>query len=296
MAHCIAVIGLGSMGSGMAQSCLRAGLTTHGFDTRPEAMDRFVAEGGAKGSLADAAPTLDAAAIVVLNAAQTQSVLDDLLPRMKPGAVVLACATVPPDFARDMAAKASGYGIHYLDAPISGGSIKAAAGQLSIMASGSEDAFAAARPALDAMSETVFRIGDTPGAGSAMKAVNQLLAGVHIATMAEAMTFGISQGITPETFMEVIPNCAGSSWMLENRGPHIVEGDYTPHSQINIWPKDLGIVLAIAEAAGFNAPITQTALARYQKAVEMGLGTTDDAAVARVYAGEAGLKLPGDET
>ena len=125
-----------------------------------------------------------------------------------------------------------------------------------------------------------------------MKAVNQLLAGVHIAAMAEALTFGMTQGVDPKTFTDVITKCAGNSWILENRAPHIVAGDYTPHSQVNIWPKDLGIVLEAAGAAGFDAPITKTALARYQQAVEMGLGREDDAAVAKVYAAEAGLTLP----
>ena len=289
----VAVIGLGSMGMGIAQSCLRGGLETHGFDTRPEAVQSFAAEGGAPGTLEEVAGAIDTAIIVVLNAQQTEAVLTSLAPQMKAGASVIACATVPPEFARNMAALCAEHGLNYLDAPISGGSIKAAAGQLSIMASGAPEAFAATEPVLDTISEKVFDLGDAPGAGSAMKAVNQLLAGVHIATMAEAMTFGISQGIEPETFMEVIPNCAGSSWMLENRGPHIVDGDYTPHSQINIWPKDLGIVLEIAKAAGFPAPITSVALERYMEAVKMGLGTEDDAAVAKVYAGDADLKLPG---
>ena len=102
-------------------------------------------------------------------------------------------------------------------------------------------------PVLDATAETVFRLGDEAGAGSAMKAVNQLLAGVHIAAMAEALTFGMTQGVAPETFVDVISKCAGTSWMLENRAPHIVAGDYTPHSSVDIWPKDLGIVLDIAD-------------------------------------------------
>jgi len=207
----------------------------------------------------------------------------------------MACATVPPEFAREMEARCAALNVHYLDAPISGGSVKAAQGALSIMASGTPQAFDAAQQVLDATSETVFRLGDTAGAGSAMKAVNQLLAGVHIATMAEALTFGMTQGVTPDKFLEVISKCAGSSWMLKNRAPHIVNGDYTPHSQINIWPKDLGIVLDIAQSADFDAPITSAALEQYRKAVDMGLGQQDDAAVAKVYAQMAKLKLPGED-
>ncbi|WP_415403240.1 L-threonate dehydrogenase [Tateyamaria sp. SN3-11] len=290
-----AIIGLGSMGYGMAQSLLRAQHVTHGFDIASEQVAAFAAEGGAPGALADVARTADAIVIAVLNAAQTEAVLFGdvgIVPELKPGAVVLACATVAPDFARAMAARCADHGVLYLDAPISGGSLKAAKGQLSIMASGTPEAFAAARPALDAMAETVFELGDAAGAGSAMKAVNQLLAGVHIAAMAEALTFGMTQGVAPAQFVDVISKCAGTSWMLENRAPHIVAGDYTPHSSVNIWPKDLGIVLDIAKSAQFSAPITAAAMQQYLAAAGMGLGGEDDAAVAKVYARNAGLTLP----
>lgn len=295
----VAVIGLGTMGYGMAASALRGGHRVWGVDINPDQVARFQSEGGQGSALNDAAVDLDAIAVVVLNAAQTESVLfgdDGIVPRLKPGSVILACATVPPAFARDMAARCSASGVDYLDAPISGGAAKAASGQLSIMASGAPDAFAAARPLLDSIAQTVFELGDEAGAGSAMKAVNQLLAGVHIAAMAEALTFGMTQGVTPEKFVEVISKCAGTSWMLENRAPHIVTGDYRPLSSVNIWPKDLGIVLDIAKSAQFSAPITAAAMQQFLAAAGMGLGSEDDAAVAKVYARNAGLTLPGDDT
>ncbi len=294
----IAVFGLGAMGYGVASSVLRAGHKTYGFDVVPAQMERFRADGGADGAIDDVANTLDAVVVVVLNAAQTESVLfgdAGIVPKLQKGAVVLACATVPPEFARDMEARCAAQGVLYLDAPISGGAGKAASGQLSVMASGTAEAFAAAKPALDAAAETVFTLGDAAGAGSAMKAVNQLLAGVHIATMAEALTFGMTQGVAPDKFVEVISKCAGTSWMLENRAPHIVDGDYTPLSSVNIWPKDLGIVLDIAKSAQFSAPITAAALQQFIAAAGMGIGGEDDAAVAKVYARNAQLTLPGEK-
>ena len=294
----IAVFGLGAMGYGIASSILRAGHTTHGFDVVPEQVTRFQANGGSAGALTDVAGSLDAVAVVVLNAAQTEAVLfgdDAIVPQLPAGAVVLACATVPPNFAREMEQRCNAHDVHYLDAPISGGAGKAASGQLSIMASGTKAALDAAKPVLDATAETVFTLGDTAGAGSAMKAVNQLLAGVHIATMAEALTFGMTQGVTPDKFLEVISKCAGTSWMLENRAPHIVAGDFTPLSSVNIWPKDLGIVLDIAKSAQFSAPITTTALQQFVEAAKMGLGGEDDSAVAKVYARNTGLTLPGEK-
>lgn len=291
----VALYGLGSMGYGMAQSLLRKGHMTYGYDVNDQAMARFRAEGGAAGTPSAIAADLDAVVVVVLNAAQAESVLfgpDGIVPHLKPGAVVICCPTVQPEFARAMEARCNVTGVHYLDAPISGGAAKAAQGQLSIMAAGTPQAFNAARPVLDACAATVFELGDSAGPGSAMKAVNQLLAGVHIAAMAEAMTFGMTQGIDPETFVKVIPQCAGTSWMLENRAPHIVAGDYTPHSAVDIWPKDLGIVLDIARGAKFGAPIAAAALQQYLAASGMGHGREDDAAVAKVYARNAGLSLP----
>lgn len=289
----VAVVGLGSMGYGIATSLLRAGHTVVGLDVSETVVQNFHAAGGAT----DDGAVFDAAVVVVLNAAQTEDVLfgaDGIVSRLHPGGVVVSCATVPPQFAVEMEARCAAQNVLYLDAPISGGSVKAGLGQLSIMASGRPEAFAAAKPVLDATAQTVFELGAKAGPGSAMKAVNQLLAGVHIATMAEALTFGMTQGVTPEKFLEVISKCAGTSWMLENRAPHIVEGDYTPHSTVNIWPKDLGIVLDVAQAAGFEAPITTAALAQFDAAKHMGLGAEDDAAVAKVYAKQAGLTLKGD--
>ena len=290
-----AVFGLGSMGYGMASSLLAAGYQVRGFDISDDRMAQFVAEGGMADSREDTAPLLDCAVIVVLNEAQTKDVLfgdNGIVVQMKPGAVVISCATITPDAARRNAARCAETGVHYLDAPISGGSIKAASGALSIMASGTPVAFDAAQPALDALSETVFRLGDEAGAGSAMKSVNQLLAGVHIAVMGEAVAFGLTQGVAPEQLLSVISKCAGTSWMLENRLPHIVAADYSPHSAINIWLKDLGIVADISKETSFTPHLALAALERYRVAADQGLGHEDDAAIVKPYAKDAGITLP----
>jgi 3-hydroxyisobutyrate dehydrogenase len=293
----VAIFGLGAMGAGMAGALLRAGLTTHGFDINADAVARFMAAGGAEGIMDEIAGSLDAAVIVVVNAAQTEAVLfgeDGIAGKLSKGTAVVACATVAPDFARSMAVRCADLGLLYLDAPVSGGTIKAGEGTLSILAAGTPEAFAKARPALDAMAAKVFELGDV-GAGSSMKAVNQMLTGVQIAAMAEAMTFGMTQGVSPAQFLEVITQCAGNSWALESRAPSIVNGDYRPLSAVDIWPKDLGIVLDIAKTAKFAAPITAAALQQYLAASGSGLGGEHDSAVAKVYARNAGLTLPGQD-
>ncbi len=291
----IHVIGLGSMGLGMAQSLLRAGHTVHGLDLNP-AQTAVLEQAGGQ-ALTRHSPLADALVCVVLNAAQTESALfgdDGWAGYLKPGGTILSCATVSPDFARKMEEMAQDRGLHYLDAPISGGSLRAASGELSVIASGTPAAFDGAAEALAAMAQTVHRLGDQAGPGSAMKAVNQLLAGVHIAAMGEALGLATSQGLDLSRVLDVIRVSAGTSWMFENRAPHVIDADYTPRSSINIWPKDLGIVTDIASAAGLPLPLTQTALAQYRDAAQAGLGLEDDAAITKLVASRAGLKLPGD--
>ena len=289
----ITVIGLGSMGYGIAQSLIRSGYNVYGQDKNTAQQKKLIEEGGLDAEIPFG--DLDAVFIVVLNEAQTRDIIfgeEGIAGKLKKHTLVIVCTTVSPNFAKEMAAACENKELLYLDAPISGGSIKSSQGKLSYMVSGSKNALVAAKPILDSTSETVFEFGEVVGSGSAMKAVNQMLAGVHIAAMAEAITFGITQGIEPERFLEVISKCAGSSWMLENRAPHIIDGDYSPKSSINIWPKDLGIVLDIAKSSNFSAPITSAALQQFIAASGSGLGHEDDAAVAKVYARNAGIELP----
>jgi len=289
----ISVIGLGSMGFGIAQSLIRSGYNVYGQDKNTVQQKKLIEEGGLDAEIPFG--DLDAVIIVVLNEAQTRDIIfgeEGIAEKLKKHTLVIVCTTVSPNFAKEMATACENKELLYLDAPISGGSIKSSQGKLSYMVSGSKKALIAAKPILDSTSETVFEFGEVVGSGSAMKAVNQMLAGVHIAAMAEAITFGITQGIEPERFLEVISKCAGSSWMLENRAPHIIDGDYSPKSSINIWPKDLGIVLDIAKSSNFSAPITSAALQQFIAASGSGLGNEDDAAVAKIYARNAGIELP----
>jgi 3-hydroxyisobutyrate dehydrogenase/2-hydroxy-3-oxopropionate reductase len=292
----ILLVGLGAMGFGMGLSLLKAGHTVYGIDIEAETMARFIEAGGTEiEDRAAAAADAEIAVLVVVNAAQTEAVIfgkNGLAGQMRPGSVIVACATMAPRHAEDFERRLAENGILYLDAPISGGSAKAAAGTLSIMASGKEEAFEKARPALAAMAESVFELGDRAGPGSAMKVVNQLLAGVHVAAAAEAMTFGIGQGIDPHRMLDVISKSAGSSWMFENRGPFIAAGDYRPHSAVTIFIKDLGIVAETARENGLSVTLAETALKRFEETRELGHGCEGDVAVAKLYAREGNVTLP----
>lgn len=293
----VGVIGLGSMGFGMATSLVKTGFATHGFDIDQKRMSALRQEGGREGNLTDLKGTLDVLIIVVVNAQQMQDALfgdADALVALREGGLVIGCPTVSPDAARQLEEKLVARGLLYLDAPISGGAARADEGALTMMISGSPEAIAAAQSVLEALAEIIFQLGDMAGPASAMKVVNQLLAGVHIAATAEAITFAQAQGITPAQTVDVISKCAGTSWMFENRGPHIVDGDYAPRSAVDIFIKDLGIVTDMAQNGSLPVPLASTALQQFVAAGDMGLGREDDAAVAKVYARAANLKLPGE--
>jgi putative dehydrogenase len=231
----------------------------------------------------------------VVNAAQTEEMLfgtGGLFSTMKTGSVVIASATVDPSLPPTWQQRLAMRGIWLIDAPVSGGAAKAAAGQMTVMASGEPAAFEAAHTLLDAIAAKVYRLGDKPGIGSTVKMVNQHLAGVHIAAACEAMALGMRAGADPRALYEVICNSAGMSWMFQNRVPHILAGDYTPLSSVNIFVKDLGIVLDAARKLSFPLPLAAAAHQLYLAAAAAGHGTEDDSAVIKFYANLAGIDLP----
>ncbi|WP_093158620.1 L-threonate dehydrogenase [Aliiruegeria lutimaris] len=292
------VIGLGSIGWGAAVSLLREGFPTVAVDIREEALAKFVAEGGRRAATpAEGAAEADLVMVFVVNAAQTETVLfgeNGAVAAAKPGTTFVICVTMPPSAMSDICARLEAAGMKAIDAPTSGGSGKAASGETTLMASGPDAVLDGVMPALEAMSGRIYRLGDTCGAGSRVKMINQLLAGVHIAAMAEAMTLGAKMGVDLGTLYEVITGSAGNSWMFENRGAHVVNGDYTPHSAVDIFVKDLGIVVSEA-GDGCPTPLSDTALALFKEASAAGMGREDDAAVAKLLAKKAGVKLPGVE-
>lgn len=293
----VCVIGLGSMGFGIAESLLRTGFAVTGVDVNPEAMERFVTLGGAVASEpASGSAGAEVVIAVVVNADQTEQVLfgpQGAVAAMAPGGVVMSCATMAPDMARDFATRCAAEGPDYLDTPISGGAVRAMAGELTIMGSGLPAAFERIRPVLNAVAATVYELSAAAGTGSAFKVVNQLLAGVHIAAACEAITFAKAMDLDIAKVYEVITASAGNSWMFENRVPHILDGDYSPRSAVDIFTKDLGIVADIGRNLKFPTPIAGTALQMFVMTAAAGMGRDDDASVARMLAEIARLDLPG---
>ena len=290
------VIGLGSMGYGAALSLLKQGIPVTGYDLNSETREQFLVDGGQAVSDLTTLSDIECVLIFVVNADQAEQVIfkSGLISTLAPRAVIVNCVTLAPSRAESIATEVITQGYAYIDAPVSGGAAKARNGQMSIMASGPAAAFDHVEPVFDAISEKVFRLGERPGQGSQMKLINQLLAGVHIAAAAEAMNLAQSLSMDLHEVIDVIRGCAGTSWMFENRAPHIADGDYTPLSNVNIFVKDLGIVTGEAQQQGVVTPLSDTALTLYQQAANEGLGGEDDSAVAKVLAAQSNVTLPGN--
>ena len=268
------------MGMGAARACLQAGLNTWGVDINPDNCRALLAA-GAKGAGPSAVPfaaELDAVVLLVVNAAQVRGILfgeSGLAAHLKPGTVVMVSSTIASADAQAIAEALAEYQLLMLDAPVSGGAVKEAAGDMTVMASGSDAA---------------YRIGSDIGLGSTVKIIHQLLAGVHIAVAAEAMALAARAGIPLETMYDVVTHAAGNSWMFENRMQHVLDGDYSPKSAVDIFVKDLGLVNDTARALTFPLPLATTALNMFTSASNAGFGREDDSAVIKIF---NGITLPG---
>jgi putative dehydrogenase len=289
----VGVIGLGAMGAGMAGSLRRAGHSVHVCDARPGIAEAFAAQGGvACPTPADVARQCAVVISVVVNAQQTEAVLygeNGAASAMAPGSVFVMCSTVDPNWSMAQEARLEAMQLHYLDAPISGGAARAASGEMTMMTAGKPAAYERCGPLLDAMAAKVYKLGDRAGNGSKVKIINQLLAGVHIAAAAEAMALGLREGVDAAALYEVITHSAGNSWMFENRMAHVLEANYAPLSAVDIFVKDLGLVLDTARASKFPLPLASTAHQMFMQASTAGFGREDDAAVIKIF---PGITLP----
>lgn len=292
----VCVIGLGTMGMGAAKSCIRAGLNTYGGDISDKALQELKDAGAVKVSKTpkEFGAELDAVIVLVVNAAQVKTVLfggepDCFAASLKKGTPVMVSSTMAAADAQEIAAKLAEYGLPMLDAPVSGGGVKANAGEMTVMASGAQETFEALQPVLDAVAGKVYNIGTEFGLGSSVKIVHQLLAGVHIAVAAEAMAMAKKAGIPLDIMYDVVTNAAGNSWMFENRMAHVLAGDYTPLSAVDIFVKDLGLVTDTAKALHFPIPLASTAYQMFTNASNAGYGRYDDSAVIMTF---SGLDLP----
>ncbi len=282
----VGFVGLGAMGLPMARNLLQRQISVRGFDVRRAAVDVLAGSGGAAAdSAAAAAHDADALLLMVVNAAQAEQVLfaDGALEAVAAGGLVVLMATCPPGAVQKIAERVLATGRRFLDAPVSGGVAGATAGTLTIMAAGPADTFAAAKPLLDALGDKVFHVGDRPGQGAVVKTVNQLLCGVHIAVAAEAFSLAAKVGVDLNVILQIMGGSAASSWMLRDRGPRMLEHDPEVTSAVDIFVKDLSIVLDAGREIKAPLPLAALAHQMFLAASSSGHGAADDSQVIRTY-------------
>lgn len=291
----VGVVGLGSMGMGIAQSLIKNNIATYGFDLNKAACQTLKQIGAiAVGqNVAEYAQHLQAILLVVVNGRQVEAILfggnKPLVEQLQPNTIIILHSTLSAEQTKQIAQRLEQYQLPLVDAPISGGAIKAAAGQLTIMASGVPALFDQLNDVFNAISERLYRVGDEVGLGSTVKTIHQLLAGVHIAVAAESMALAAKAGIDLNMMYDIVTHAAGNSWMFENRMQHVLDGDYTPKSSVDIFVKDLGLVMETGKALNFPLPIAATAHQMFISASNEGFGLQDDSAVIKTF---KGISLP----
>lgn len=282
----VAFVGLGAMGLPMATRLVEAQMQVTGFDMRREAVAALEARGGhGAGTVAEAAKGAATLVIMTVNADQAEDVLfaKGGLEALVAGAVVVLMATCAPSRVEAIAARVEATGRRFVDAPVSGGVAGATAGTLTIMAAAKADVFAAARTVLTTLGSGLFHLGERAGQGAAMKVVNQLLCGVHIAVAAEGLAFAERAGIDPSKALEILSGSAAQSWMLKARGPRMVADDGVVTSAVDIFVKDLGLVLDAGTGLRMGLPLAAVAHQLFLAASGMGHGKRDDSQVIEAY-------------
>ncbi|KAG9237633.1 NAD binding domain of 6-phosphogluconate dehydrogenase-domain-containing protein [Amylocarpus encephaloides] len=293
----IAFLGLGAMGFGMATNILTHKLPVTGFDVWAPTLQRFVAAGGSSSPTPrEAVKNSTHIVFMVATAAQILSALFDpetgAIESLKQGATLILSSTGPPEHSPNvkklLVEKYGRSDIKVVDAPVSGGTIRAANGTLTILASGEEDALASARPLLDIMAGmNLYIIPGGLGAGTNVKMVHQVLAGIHIVMSSEAMGFAAKLGLDTKVAFEYLSKSEGTSWMFENRGPHMIVKDEKVYSALNIIVKDVGIITAATRPSstnpGFPLFLSSTTEQVLATGVSAGFGLEDDAQLTKVY-------------
>ena len=289
----VAVLGLGAMGLPMAR-CLSSTFAVRCFDVAPDRRALAQADGLAVyGSASEAANGAQVAVVAVRNQAQLDSLLwgeDPVAGSLAEGGAVVLTSTVGIDAVREVAAKLSAEGLYLVDAPVSGGPVRAGNGDLLVTVGASDRAWEISRPVLDALASTLKRIGLNPGDGQAMKTVNQLLCGVHIAAAGEALALASALGLDTEAALETLMAGAAASFMLGDRGPRALqaydEGGAEVRSRLDIFVKDMGIVTSAARSAGLAVPVASAAEQLYLLGQAQGKQALDDSAIITVIAPE----------
>ena len=279
----VAIIGVGNMGGGMARNLLAKGWPVNVCDIDTQKAQNLVPSGAvALANPAQAAINSVVTIICVVDAVQTQDVLfgdHGVAAAMQLGRVVMLCPTLAPDdverFARDL----NPHGLHAIDAPMSGGPVRAADGSMSLMVACAPMVFERYRTLIEALSNKVFRISERVGDGARTKLVNNLLAGINLVGAAEVMVMAQKMGLDVGQTLDVIEQSSGQSWIGSDRMRRAIAGDFAPRAHMTLLEKDTRLALQAAQSAGFAGPLGAAARDVFAQASAGGLNELDDAAL-----------------
>ena len=281
-------LGLGAMGLPMARRLIEGAHQVAAYDPMPAALEALAQSGGEPaGTAAAAAAGAEVLFVTVATPDQTMAALfgpDGSAETLASGATVVIMSTIGPAAVQEVAARLAPAGVHVLDAPMSGGTARASLGDLVVMVSGPRDLFEATRPVLDLLGTNVAYVGESIGDGQAIKLVNQLLAGVHIAAAAEALGFAEALGLDPRAVWEVVRHGAAGSFMLNDRGARMLDAEFEPvRSALDIFVKDMGLVVGAAKSHKLPTPLAAAAEQVYLTGSAEGLGRRDDSSLVTLY-------------
>ena len=281
----VAIVGVGNMGLGMALRLRDRGHALVVRDLDPTREDIALQAGA--GVVPDAAAAARACSLLivaVVDAAQTEDVLfgeRGAVHGLAPGATVMLCPTLAPQTVEACAARLAGHGIECIDAPMSGGPVRARDGTMSLMVACADAVFERWQPLLHDLSTRLFRIGTTPGDGARTKLVNNLLAAINLAGAAEALALAEALGLDPAATLAVIEQSSGQSWIGSDRMRRALAADPQVHAHTALLAKDSGLAMDMAAAAALRPRLGQAAAAVFAQACADGLAGQDDAALWR---------------
>ena len=279
----VTVIGVGNMGGAMAANLLARGWQVEVCDIDASKVANLEDFGALALYLpAQAAINSIAYVICVVDAVQTDAVLfgeGGLANMLQPGQVVMLCPTMAPDDVENFSRRLLAKGIHTVDAPMSGGPVRARAGSMSLMVACHGAVFERLSGLLQILASKVFKISDKPGDAARTKLVNNLLAGINLVGAAEALALAGRLGLDLAKTLDVIEQSSGQSWIGSDRMRRALAGDFVPHAHVTLLEKDTRLALDCARAAGFNGPLGQHASSVFAQASAEGLAALDDAAI-----------------
>ena len=279
----VLIVGVGNMGGGMAANLLSKGWQVLVRDIDAQKVDFWVSKGALNQSIhARAAPDLIATIICVVDAVQTEDVLfgsDGLAYRLPAGQTVILCPTILPQDVEGFTSRLLERGIHTVDAPMSGGPVRATDGTMSLLVACPQAVFAQQAKLLNALSSKVFNISEKPGDAARTKLVNNLLAGINLVGAAEALALAAKLGLDVQKTLDVIEQSSGQSWIGSDRMRRAIAGDYAPRAHVTLLEKDTRLALQCALEAGFEGPLGAAANGVFAQAHAAGLAAQDDAAI-----------------